>query len=161
MRVGLYPHLGVKEAWDQWWQTANRDFPWWNNWFEQYRILMLHYADIADQTKVTALILGGEWLSPALPGGLLKDGSPSGVPEDANERWIKLIGDIRSHYQGQIIWALPYPEGINSPPEFLFHRVYYISWDAKLSDNANESKKPVSKLYLHLDNEILPQSKHN
>ncbi len=65
---------------EEWWTSAARDESWWQVWFEQYRDFALHHADLAARTEAQALILGGGWLSPALPGGKLADGSPSGVP---------------------------------------------------------------------------------
>ena len=101
-----------------WWTTAPRDLSWWQVWFEQYRTFALHHADLAARSKVQALILGGGWLSPALPGGLLPDGSPSGVPADAELRWLNLISEVRQHYKGQLVWAMP-AGSIQSPPAFM------------------------------------------
>jgi hypothetical protein len=63
-----------------WWQTAARDDGWWQSWFDRYETYLIHHADLATQTGAKALIIGDENLIPALPGGTLFDGSPSGVP---------------------------------------------------------------------------------
>ena len=110
------PRFFISSA--DWWTSAPRDASWWQVWFEQYRTFALHHADLAARSKVQALILGGSWLSPALPGGLLADGSPSGVPADAELRWLNLIAEVRQHYKGQLVWAMP-ATGIASPPAFM------------------------------------------
>ncbi|MFZ6027485.1 MAG: glycoside hydrolase family 113 [Chloroflexota bacterium] len=102
-----------------WWQNAARDFSWWVTWFDQYRTYALHHADLAQQTGAGALILGGETLAPALPGGKLADGAASGVPADAERRWRTLLGEVRERYDGQVVWALAYPKGVQTPPPFL------------------------------------------
>lgn len=102
-----------------WWQNSTLDFSWWVTWFDQYRTFALHHADLAQQTGAGMLVLGGEAVEPALPNGRLWSGAGSGVPADAEQRWRSLIGEIRSRYGGKIVWALPYPSGVQSPPPFL------------------------------------------
>jgi hypothetical protein len=86
------------------------------------------------------LVLGGDWLGPALPGGQLIDGTPSNVPEDAESRWRELLTQVRQRYSGKIAWALAYPEGIKNPPPFLdaVDQVY-ILWSAPLTANQGAS----------------------
>ena len=103
---------------DEWWTSAARDESWWQVWFEQYRSFALNHADLAARTEAQALILGGGWLAPALPGGKLADGSPSGVPQDAETRWQNLLAEVRHHYQSQLIWAMP-AQSTGLPPAFL------------------------------------------
>lgn len=118
LKVALNPtprfHTGV----DEWWASAPRDFSWWLVWFEQYRAFALHHADMAAQNGVSALILGGDWLGPALPDGTLADGSPSGVPSDAENRWRDLLLEVREHYPGTLAWALP-SQAVQDEPSFL------------------------------------------
>jgi hypothetical protein len=103
---------------NEWWLTAPRNFAWWQVFFEQYRAFALHNADLALKSNASALILGGEWLEPALPGGTLPDGSPSGVPPDSETRWTNILGEVRSRYAGKLIWAMPH-SSILAPPPFL------------------------------------------
>jgi len=110
------PHFLIDSQ--EWWTSAPRDESWWQVWFEQYRTFALHHADLAARTEAQALILGGDWLAPALPGGLLADGSPSGVPQDAETRWQNLLAEVRQHYQGQLVWAMP-AQAIKDSPPFL------------------------------------------
>ena len=156
--VGLfpYPHFPVNP--DQWWQEAARDFPWWVSWFDHYAQFILHHADISNQFGVDALILGGDWLAPALPSGKLSDSTASGVPEDAEYRWRTLIEQIRDRYQGTLIWSLSYPSGLDNPPSFIedFDKIM-IQWSAPLSSSNNPS---VSEMHNEtsrlLDQDILP-----
>jgi hypothetical protein len=119
LSVAINPSPRFPTTADQWWSEAKRDFAWWVVWFERYRAFALHHADLAARSDAQALVLGGNWLSPAMPGGVLANGSPSGVPADAELRWRNLIQEVRSHYSGPIIWALPYSQAANNPPVFL------------------------------------------
>jgi Glycoside Hydrolase Family 113 len=103
---------------NQWWLSAPRDFGWWLVWFEQYRTFALTAADLAASTQSPALILGGGWMAPALPNGRLADGSPSGIPADATQRWLDILNQVRARYSGKIYWALP-STWIQNPPDFI------------------------------------------
>jgi hypothetical protein len=158
MNVGLYPTPNFPEETNLWWQNSSRDFPWWVVWFDRYTQFILNYADLADQYDVGSLVIGGEWLIPALPGGILSDGTPSGVPEDVEFRWRNLIEQIRSHYQGTLVWALQYPGQIQNPPPFLdaIDQVF-ILWSAPLSSVSNASLTDLqTNANTILDQAILP-----
>jgi len=132
------PHFPTASA--EWWASAPRDFSWWVSWFGNYRDFAIHHADLAARSGAQALILGGEWIAPALPGGRLADGSPSGVPADANKRFRALIAEVREHFDGTIAWALPYPEGLHYPPKFLNNvDQLVILWSPALTDNPKAS----------------------
>ncbi len=153
----LFPQPNFRIDADEWWQTAPRDFGWWLVWFEQYRTFILNHADLANQVQSAGLVLGGEWLAPALPGGKLADGSPSGVPADADTRWRDLIAEIRSRYGGVIFWALPY-DMIQDAPEFMDSvDGIYLLFNQPL---ATEVETPTAQLTVEagrlLDNGALP-----
>ncbi len=119
LNVALFPNVHMAVEADEWWSSANRADPgWWPVWFEQYSRFILHHADLAAQNDASALVLGGAWLAPALPGGELPDGTPSGVPEDAEERWRGLIAHIRSRYGGDLLWAID-DSALQDAPDFL------------------------------------------
>lgn len=119
IQTAVFPMANYLLPWDQWWATAPRQSPgWWTVWFEQYRAFILNHADLAASAGAKALILGGDWVSPALPAGTLADGQPSGVPEDAETRWRNLIDEIRSRFGGRILWAIA-PYALENPPAFL------------------------------------------
>jgi len=157
MNVAVFATLHFPEEQTLWWQKGSRDFSWWVSWFEAYRSFARHHADLAAQQGAKALILGGEWLSPALPGGSLADGSSSGVPADAEERWRAIIQEIHSRFEGTLLWALPY-QGLQNPPAFLDAvDMIYVLWSPPLATNANA---PVSEMQSEagrlLDEMVLP-----
>jgi len=86
LQVAFYPMLRFPTTADDWWAQAARDFGWWNAWFARYRDFALNFADAAAATGAQILVLGGEWVAPALPGGLLPNGQAAGVPADADLR---------------------------------------------------------------------------
>lgn len=119
LQTALYPAMRFPTTAAEWWAQAARTFGWWNSWFDRYREMALHFADAAAATGAQALVLGGSWVSPALPGGLLPDGSPSSVPADAEQRWRALFAEVRTYYAGTIYWAMPFPDTPHQAPNFL------------------------------------------
>ncbi len=166
--IGLAQESGFKTALnptpqfptniDAWWADAPRDFSWWLVWFERYRNFVVHHADLAAQTDADMLILGGDWLTPALPGGLLADGTPSGVPADAGLRWRTLIHDIRSRYNGTIAWALPSSQASENSPAFLENvDLIYLQFSSPLSNKLDPTQQELeAEAARILDNEIFP-----
>jgi hypothetical protein len=158
LNVAIFPTPRLPLDVDAWWKTAPRDFAWWNVWFERYEAFLLYHADLASQTNASAIVLGGEeWLSPSLPSGTLPDGSPSGVPSDAEVRWEKIITAVRSHFNGTILWALP-SNAIGQSPEFLKDvDGIYLLWDEKLSDTTPPSvDEMTTTLSSQLDEQVKP-----
>jgi hypothetical protein len=158
LSVGLFPTPHFPGGADAWWSSAPRDFAWWVAWFDRYRTFVLHHADLAARSGAQALVLGGEWAAPALPGGKLGDGNPASAPEDAEQRWRALITEARTHFGGPIWWALPYPDGIQNPPPFLDAvDLVYIEWSAPLSDQANAAEADLAaEAGRLLDADLLP-----
>lgn len=125
--VAVFPTPEFQINEEEWWQTSAHDYSWWLVWFDQVRKFILHHADFAAANEAQALILGGSWLNPALPDGVLPDGTPSGVPADADTRWRELISEVRSRFTGEVLWALPYNELDNLPPfADEFDRIYLL-----------------------------------
>lgn len=119
LNVAVYPQPRFAIPVEEWWAEAARDDPgWWPVWFAEYRTFVLHHAELAARGEAQALILGGDWLAPALPGGKLSDGSESGVPADAEKRWRDLFAEVRSRFGGALLWSLS-NQGIEKPPPFL------------------------------------------
>lgn len=157
MQVALNPTANFYTDVDSWWESSPRDFPWWQTWFERYETFILNSADFAQQNNVSGLVLGGEWVSPALPGGTLADGSPSGVPSDAEKRWKDLISTVRNHFDGILFWALPASvDGISPPPfvEDLDH--IYLLWSLPLSDEISGEVNP-NTAGDYLDRHVFPE----
>jgi hypothetical protein len=140
LNIALYPTALFPIDTDEWWIDAPRDFAWWLVWFERYRTFVLDYADLATRHGAQALILGGDWLTPALPGGLLPDGSPSGVPLDAEQRWRSLLSEVRNRFPGKLIWALPADsDGLHPPPFMDQLDQTYLLWTLPLSNDPASS----------------------
>jgi hypothetical protein len=130
LNVAVFPTPHFPQESEQWWAGAPLDFPWWQAWFDRYQDFILHHAELAQRQGAQALVLGGKWLNPALPGGVLGNGSPSGVPADVEVRWRSLIEKIRERYSGSLVWALPFPDGVDKPPPFLDSvDQIYVLWD--------------------------------
>jgi len=153
LTMALFPTPNFPTVPALWWEAAPRDFSWWVSWFDHYRDFLLHYADMAERTGVQTLILGGDWLEPALPGGTLEDGTSSKVPADAEERWREIVRQVRTRFNGTILWALPYPHGIKEPISFIdVVDGIYLIWSAPLA----KAGDPVQKAGKILDNDVLP-----
>ena len=157
LNVALFPipHFTTTAA--DFWKNAPRDANWWQTWFDHYRAFAVNYADLATQSGSQAIILGGDWLDPALPGGLLADGTSSGVPADADARWKAIVAEIRQHFNGKVLWALPY-----TPGKFQTSLVFlqdtdgvYLLWNAPLANQAGASKTDMANQAAKLlDNEV-------
>jgi hypothetical protein len=158
LKLALFPNPNFDQEYGDWWMKSPRDFPWWVVWFEQYEKFILHNAEIANRYGVEALILGGTWIQPALPNGLLKNGVPSKVPEDAQMRWSALLDGVRQRFEGAVFWASPFPGEIDKLPAFIndFDGIYLL-WSAPLasSPDAGFDKLRAAAGTL-IDNTVLP-----
>ncbi|MGW8249279.1 MAG: glycoside hydrolase family 113, partial [Anaerolineales bacterium] len=156
--IAVFPTPNFNQLSYQWWAEAPRDFPWWVVWFDQYKSFILHHADLAARNDAQALILGGNWLEPAMPGGRLSDGSPSGVPADAEARWREIITQVRSRYDGQIWWALPFSEAVVGAPSFLDSvDGIYLLFSEPLSSRPDASQEELETEAARLiDTALLP-----
>jgi hypothetical protein len=135
LQVTLHPTLTfLNQDPDNWWLEANRDEGWWSVWFERYRSFILYYADIAAETGVAKLILGGEDVLPSLPESQLVDGTSSDAPANADTRWRDVITALRSTFSGAVVIELDLEYGLQMPPSFVdaFDAVH-IYWHAPLA----------------------------
>jgi hypothetical protein len=154
----MFPTPTIPGSADNWWKTSTRDFSWWLVWFDHYRTFLINHADLADRQNADAFIIGGNWVNQSLPGGLLADGTNSNVPQDAEIRWRTLIKDIRDHYKGPILWALPYQKEMKNIPPFLdaVDQVYLL-WSAPLEKAPGAPQDDMAKAAgTILDNEVHP-----
>jgi hypothetical protein len=119
LSVFLFPEIRFTITPDEWWNTAPRDTDWWKRWYVNYKRFIIHFADLAEQSGVRDLVVGGEWTLPSLPDGNLPDGSASQVPGDSITYWMDILSAIRSHYSGTLIWSMNYPQSFSTPPVFL------------------------------------------
>jgi hypothetical protein len=154
LNVALFPAVNLPSDLTAWWTSAPRDAAWWKTWFDRYAAFAATHADLAAKSGAQALILGGDWVAPALPGGQI-NGSSSGVPADAEARWQAIITDVRSRFKGSVYWALSYPGGLQSAPDFAKDLDgVYLLWYAPLSGSSvDQLKAAVGQL---LDTDIQP-----
>ncbi len=135
MQVGLRPRLSpAYGSLADWWAGGARDAAWWAVWYEAYRSFILTQARIAADAGATTLILGGPEIAPALPAGLLADGTSSGAPADADARWRTLIGEVRTVFSGRVGFELDLGEALQPPPTFLDAvDEVHLAWHAPLT----------------------------
>jgi glycosyl hydrolase family 113 len=115
-------------------------------WLDRYRAFALYHADLAAQNDAQALILGGD-VPPAL----------FDAPE-AEERFRALVGEVRQHFSGVILWAQPYAGAMEPIPPFLDAvDGIYLLWSAPLAQGGGvtveEMQNEAGRL---LDADILP-----
>jgi hypothetical protein len=159
LNVSIFPTPKFPASSSTFWLNAPRDAQWWLTWFARYRAFAVNYADLATQTGAQTLILGGDWISPALPNGKLPDGNPSNTPADIDTQWKSVIADVRAHFKGQILWALPYTKSnLETPLDFLKDTDgIYLLWSAPLSTNPSATKTDyANEAGRLLDNEVAP-----
>jgi hypothetical protein len=141
------------------WQSAPKDADWWQTWFARYRAFAVNYADLAAQTGAQTLILGGDGISPAVPGGMLPDGTSPNAPSDVSAQWKSIFADVRQHFKGQVLWALPYNKAALQTPLNFLQDVdgIYLLWSASLSTNPSATKTDYANAAGQLlDNEVSP-----
>lgn len=138
LSVAIHPRVRSMEP--EWWASATRDLAWWDVWYESYRSLVLTAARLAAATGAEELVLGGPEVAPALPGGMLSDGLPSGAPADAERRWRALIADVRDGYPGRLVFEVELGRSLTPVPAFLeeFDQVH-IYWHAPLGEGTSPS----------------------
>lgn len=154
----LFPSPRFTDPADLWWESAPRDIVWWLDWFDSYEAFALHHASLAQRTGVSTLVLGGDWLDPALPDGFMSDGLSSNVPGDAEDRWRRIIHEVRTQYGGKLAWALPYPQGLQNPPPFLDQvDMIYLLWAPQLAvQNDADGELLQAEVARLLDNFVEP-----
>lgn len=111
----IFPQIRYADTVQTWWQDTPRDYPWWVAWFERYRSFLLHHAVLAQRHDGAGLIVGGweGWIS--FPEREVVEGTPSGAPLDAEQRWVRLLEEVRSWYSGPLYWAVVDDGDLNVP----------------------------------------------
>lgn len=158
--VVMFPSPRFNSSPDLWWESAPRDVVWWVDWFDAYKAFALHHASLAQRSGTATLVLGGDWLNPALPNGFMSDGFSSNVPADAETRWREIIRQVRAQFGGKLAWAMPYPQGIQNPPPFLdeFDEIYLL-WSPQLTVQTDASEETLqAEAGRLLDNFVQPFS---
>lgn len=158
LNVALYAQPRYLPSAADFWAKAPRTADWWDAWFQRYRAFAIYHADLAAQSGTQALILGGEAVLPALPGGTLADGSSSNVPADAEKRWRDLLTEVRKHFPGQLLWAHPYKNQLPAAPVFIDQfDAFYLLWSAPLATSVGNGVDFLSaEASRRLDTDIMP-----
>jgi hypothetical protein len=161
MQVALFPRVNYPDGAADWWNTPTHDFGWWVTWFDRYQSFLLHNAQLAAQSNAAALIIGGKGIDPALPGGVLPDGSPSGVPGDTAQRWRDMLAKVREVYSGPIYWALPFDsqtsQNLEAPTFIDATDGIYLLWSVPLTtDTGSDYAAREAEAARLLDTVIFP-----
>ena len=154
LNVALFPAVNLPGDLNSFWSSAPRDATWWNSWFERYATFADYHADLAAKAGAQALVLGGDWVTPALPGGQI-NGTSSGVPADAPARWQTIISDVRSRFGGSIYWATSYPDGLKVVPDFAgtLDGIYLLWYAPIAGSDVDHIKAAAGQL---LDTDVQP-----
>jgi hypothetical protein len=151
LNVAIFPTVNLPSDLTAWWQSTPRDATWWNTWFDRYEAFADYNADLATKSGAQALILGGDWVTPALPGGKI-NGTSSGVPVDVEGRWQAIITDVRSRFTGGIYWALSFPGGLQSAPNFIKSLDgVYLLWYAPIGGSSVDQIKAAAGQLMDAD----------
>jgi len=152
LNVAIFPSARFSDTYNEWWGNAPLDTVFWDAWFNKYEAFAIYYAKLAASTGAGCLILGGDWLTPALPGG------SQSLPADAETRWSGIIAQVREYYSGAIYWALPYSGAMQKLARFIADTDgIYLLWNAPLSNSAVPSEEEMrSQAGLLLDRDIQP-----
>jgi hypothetical protein len=159
LQVSLRPRLIPDGNLPTWWEESARDSAWWTVWFESYRSFALEYAQVAEQAAAAKLVLGGAEVVPALPGGRLANGSPSGVPADSEQRWRGLLSEVRAIYHGRLAWELDFGATLQRIPTFLDAvDDVHIAWHAPLGQGTELTPDAMqTEAYRLLDSVLLTE----
>ncbi len=129
LNVALFPNPRFENLADDWRYSTPGD---WNAWFDRYRAFALYHADAATKSNAQALILGGEWIPPAL-----FDGTP-----EADPRFRALLTEVREHFGGQVWWGQPYTGSMQASPSFLDAvDGIYLLWSAPLAQKSQRNDR--------------------
>ena len=139
LSVAYYPLIVYPQSPNSWWENNPHDAAWWNGWFISYQAFILDQAAQAEKNHAGMLIMGGPEAMPAMPGGLLKNGSSSGVSPDAFARWQNIITGVRNIYHGPLVWAVSNDDLANTPWGLIANTDgVYLLYSANLLDEQNK-----------------------
>jgi hypothetical protein len=98
--------------------------------------MLMTIARQAQAAGVRKLVLGGPEIRPSLPDGQLPNGSPSGVPADAENQWRTTIEDVRRFFSGKLAFEIELGQELQPIPAIIdaFDEVH-IHWHAPLTTN--------------------------
>lgn len=111
LATGLYPKLNFAPDASVWWKASQRDALWWQQWYQEYEHFVMSYTQLAANSEVDHLILGGVEVNPSLPGALLTTATNSGTPKTSEKLWTELLRKVNTYYQGEVLWASAVEDG--------------------------------------------------
>lgn len=152
----LFPQPKLLPSDVDYWAEAQLTYNWWQEWFKDYERFILNYADFAEVSGIQYLIIGGDFVAPAIPGGSLSNGASSNLPADIAEKWTALIGNIRTRYHGKLGFALPYSVRADATADLLAQvDEIYVEISTPLSANSSPAVDEIEeRMGKILDEEI-------
>jgi hypothetical protein len=92
LKVVLKPHATVfgSDAWRAWINPSDR-----NSWFANYQAMLVHYASLAEETGVSAIVLGTELINMA----------DDTVHPANTQHWRDMIAAVRKVYHGKLTYS--------------------------------------------------------
>ncbi|MDO9546995.1 MAG: hypothetical protein Q7J07_09655 [Pelolinea sp.] len=146
----LYPQIGSDyPTINMFWDTISPSYNWWVEWFAQYERFILDHAEYAEHNGISAFIIGGNSILPALPSGRLPNGQLSNTPYDFPEKWQSLIEKIRVKYSGHLFFAIPsnFAEKIDYP--FLENiDTFLVETDSALTSSADPAINELNDRFI-------------
>lgn len=128
LTVSLFPQVSFSTDPLDWWGSfPSESDAYWKSWLEQYRQIAYEYAQLAQEAGVETLVLGGAWLTPAIPIG--DNNTTYHLPGNIESLWAETIAGVRDRFDGEIAWQLT-QEVAQDPPVFLSYvDSLYLQWD--------------------------------
>ncbi|MBN2045945.1 MAG: hypothetical protein JW757_13065 [Anaerolineales bacterium] len=132
--VSLYPQMIFSHGAAEWWKyQPTSDEYFWLDFLTEYREFIFQYAQQAALAGIDSLILGGEWLLPALP--VSDNYTTYSQPGNIEGIWTKTINEAREIFPGEIGFVLTL-QMAEQPPAFIsLADTLYLQWDLPLEEN--------------------------
>jgi hypothetical protein len=144
LSVSLFPIVNFSTNPLNWWGTLQTDEDsLWALWLEQYRDFIFQYATLAEFTETETLVLGGDWLYPALPIG--ENSETYHQPGNIHSLWEEIIEGVRERYHGEIAWQVSLEVAQKPPPFLSAVDILYLQWDL-----APDPATPVSDITTYI-----------
>jgi len=128
IQVQLKPHLWMNSGWRS--NISLESAADWDNWFDSYRITILHYAKMAEEAKVGLFCIGTELKTSV---------------EIQPEKWKSLISEIKSVYKGKLTYAANWDTNLMDFP--FWDQLDYIGIQAyfPLTNSKNPNLETIKK----------------
>ena len=105
MKVSIFPKITFPMKASDWWHSASRSEGFWQHWYQQYDAFLNNFAIFAENYAIDHLIIGEDGVRFSLPGALEDKDNKLGTPDTALETWHTMLNQVRTQYQGKILWA--------------------------------------------------------